>query len=366
MILSRLHIIVAMSTPVATMALGGGSLVRRSPRESLIIDLSTPDDKARVEESKTPPLSPQGYRSRRPSWPLLAFGVLCLCMACKLYYDSTLDEFRKRPMMVQLLTGHNVTKLSLQDTPNHFIRHRQNHYWVDHGVVDRMDDDKSKLQEGCVPLGKWQDDIHSTCLVFHEMEMNDDYAGETTNTRLVAHGAYRDVWRLLDYNGTALALKTLRYSKDRDFDRWMESKHRQDAVAMEQLSKSPHILNIHGSCSNSAIVEYTEDGDLHGIFEKRPTKEELIKIAHNVASAVADAHHVDYKGRATIAHADIKPDQFLLIHGRYKLNDFNRAKFLSWDMERQEHCGFVFEYKNEPVRVLCSCSFHMRVSLCEI
>ena len=43
---------------------------------------------------------------------------------------------------------------------------------------------------------------------------------------------------------------------------------------------------------------------------------------------MADTHNVDKEGKATIAHTDIGPDQFIMIDGRYKLNDFNRARFL--------------------------------------
>jgi serine/threonine protein kinase len=74
-----------------------------------------------------------------------------------------------------------------------------------------------------------------------------------------------------------------------------------------------------------------------------PSKEELLKVAHDVACGVRDAHNFDHRERATIAHCDLSPDQFLLVDGVYKLNDFNRAKFLSWDPERDEQCGFTFE-----------------------
>jgi hypothetical protein len=67
----------------------------------------------------------------------------------------------------------------------------------------------------------------------------------------------------------------------------------------------------------------------------------LLIIAHDVAASIADAHHYDRKGRATIAHTDIKPNQFINIDGKYQLSDFNRCRFLTWDPKREEHCGFT-------------------------
>jgi hypothetical protein len=59
-----------------------------------------------------------------------------------------------------------------------------------------------------------------------------------------------------------------------------------------------------------------------------------------VARAVADAHHFDSKGRATIVHRDIKVNQFILINGMYRLNDFNLAHLMRWNREKDEYCEF--------------------------
>ena len=69
-------------------------------------------------------------------------------------------------------------------------------------------------------------------------------------------------------------------------------------------------------------------------------KYDRLRIAAQVAKGIADAHFVDEKGRATIAHTDITGGQFIYINGIFKLNDFNRARFLRWNEEKQEPCGF--------------------------
>jgi serine/threonine protein kinase len=56
--------------------------------------------------------------------------------------------------------------------------------------------------------------------------------------------------------------------------------------------------------------------------------------------SIHDAHHFDDRGRATMAHTDIKPDQFLYQDGYYRLTDFNRVRFLSWNEEDNTECGF--------------------------
>jgi hypothetical protein len=51
-------------------------------------------------------------------------------------------------------------------------------------------------------------------------------------------------------------------------------------------------------------------------------------------------HNIDKEGRASIAHTDISPSQFIQIDGIYKLNDFNRARFLRWNNETDKACPY--------------------------
>ena len=99
------------------------------------------------------------------------------------------------------------------------------------------------------------------------------------------------------------------------------------------MSNSPYIMNIYGYCMNLIIMDYSYKCSLYHIFDSEPSKEELLKVAHDVACGVCDAHHFDERDIATVVHADISLDQFLMVDGVYKLNDFNRGKFLLWDLE---------------------------------
>ena len=63
-------------------------------------------------------------------------------------------------------------------------------------------------------------------------------------------------------------------------------------------------------------------------------------IAAQAAMGVAAIHNVDKEGQASIAHTDIAPGQFIRINGMYKLNDFNRARFIQWSPYQNLTCGY--------------------------
>ena len=353
---SRSHNHERFPPPKSLTMIGGGGLVRRATTHRSVVqqqECILPKD----HDSKAPSVKKGlGRILRVYAWLgvnsrtclLVCLVATCLVVSCRAanrILHALLDKygkppssgFRQRPIMLHM-DGENVTRLNhFVENPTHLVTDRRNHYWLDHGAT--WYDSLSKRREGCVPMGEWQDSHHPSCLLFHELDLNNFMRGGEEQLRLVHAGYYREVWMSRDTDGTKLALKTLRYKGGRDFDPRGIDKHRRDAVAMEQLSSSPHIVDIYGHCMNSALVEYAEQG-LDDLFdESKPSKKERLKIAHDVSTALADAHNMDSKGRATIAHTDIKPDQFLLINGTYKLNDFNRAHFLSWDTERNEHCG---------------------------
>jgi hypothetical protein len=241
-------------------------------------------------------------------------------------------------LMVQMLADKTVVRLELQWELE--PTGRKNKFWRDHGVENYKE--RSRPKEGCVPLGDWQEGQHPTCNMFHAISLNELVHPEGYElTRLVNNGAYRDVWGIREFDGTRRVLKTLRYVENREFDQRNFDRHRRDAVAAEQLSASPYIVDIFGYCANSAFYDYAPDGDLYGVRDSKPSKNDLLVIAHDVAASIADAHHYDSKGRATIAHTDIKPNQFIHIDGKYQLSDFNRCRFLTWDPELEEHCGFT-------------------------
>merc|ERR1712029_174472 len=59
-----------------------------------------------------------------------------------------------------------------------------------------------------------------------------------------------------------------------------------------------------------------------------------------MGSGIADMHDVESDGIASIAHTDITPSQFIFINGRWKMNDFNRCRFMRVRKEDGSPCGF--------------------------
>jgi serine/threonine protein kinase len=155
-------------------------------------------------------------------------------------------------------------------------------------------------------------------------------------------GGFRTAWRITEYDGTLRVLKTLKYIQRRHFDLDNLERHRRDAIATEQLTASSYIADIYGHCAQSALVDYSDKVSMYHIFKHQDdlyTHDELFQIAFDAVAAVADTHHFNKDNRATIVHHDIKPNQWIYLDGMYKLNDFNVAKFLSWNTEKNQHCG---------------------------
>lgn len=55
---------------------------------------------------------------------------------------------------------------------------------------------------------------------------------------------------------------------------------------------------------------------------------------------LAAVHNCDKEGRPSIAHTDISPGQFVRVGNIFKLNDFNRARFLRTNVSDGAICGF--------------------------
>jgi hypothetical protein len=144
---------------------------------------------------------------------------------------------------------------------------------------------REPLDDGkCHARHEWQRGAFPVCNILHEyflgqssQDLRRNYGeGEEIVTHL-ANGYWRDVWllskaltdftpsfdndtSLLSYREEKTVLKTLRYEHDftdRNYDR-----HRKDALSSERLSKSPNVVDIFAYCSDSAVFEYGEGGDI--------------------------------------------------------------------------------------------------------
>lgn len=238
------------------------------------------------------------------------FGMLSLLLKtfCLLQYtetDSLLafnaslprgDGFVQRPRVLEIMTTDLLNSSRPTSRPCFRPQNRTNAFWLDNNKPNRKYRRYPPRDKGCIPLGTWQDEVHLSCLDFHEIDM--------PGTTFVAHGYHRDTWLFHEYDGTKRALKMLRVlNKDYSYsyDYVNTDFHRKDAVAALQLSSSPYIANIYSYCSSSAVQDFA-NGHLWDIFsdpsnggpDKPPTKDELFKYAHDAAMGLVAFHHVSY------------------------------------------------------------------------
>ena len=116
---------------------------------------------------------------------------------------------------------------------------------------------------------------------------------------------------------------------------------------MERLTGSTYIMDIYGFCGNSGFFEFADGGSLEDVIWQKHVKDawtssEKVIVAQQVASGIAEMHNFVQEGRPSMAHTDITTSQFVYVSegGIYKLNDFNRCRFLSWNEEKNETCGY--------------------------
>jgi serine/threonine protein kinase len=250
-----------------------------------------------------------------------------------------------------------------------------------------------EMVEGCDSMYEWQEHSFPTCNSLHEagladlmmdgvprqlrpkegaatatgLASSDDVDDPEPRVRMVNNGYWRDVWLVEEWtedSGSAeRVVKTIRYQHDfvqRNYER-----HRRDSVAMERLTGSPYVVDIYGFCANSGLFEFSQGGDIMNAvlprkkdnpragYKPKRTKEdgeltslEKLTLASQVSLGIKDLHNYIEEGRPSIAHTDITPTQFVEVGGFYKLNDFNRARFLAVNTETKETCPY--EVGNNP------------------
>lgn len=286
---------------------------------------------------------------------LVVLNLLETTRKCQISIVTLLNKEKlptqHHPLMIQMLEKSTAaTPLDLHWTLTHKHPKRKNKGWINGGVSEHKPLSQ-EVDQRCIPMEAWAKDYHPSCSTIHEIGMDMrhlvDPSGLDTS-RVVGNGSNRDVWAVREYDGTQRVLKTVQLSKKFN-DTNLFDRNRRDAIASEQLSTSPYVMSIYSHCGYSALYDFSNGGELSDVHESNPTKDDLLRIAHDVATSVANAHLVDKQGRATIAHADIKPAQFLKVNGRYMLNDFNRCRFLFWNPVENRPCGFKVKSNGKGV-----------------
>lgn len=212
-------------------------------------------------------------------------------------------------------------------------------------------------QGECVPMQDWQTTFHPSCNGVHEIGLAD--LGEDNGDNAILFGTkgyWRNAWKVDLIGGRneirdkdTVVLKTLKIRHR--FEEAHFEHDRIDAVAMERLTASPHVINVFGFCGHSVVSEYADGkrlGELADKSRKKPL--ERLKIARDIAAGLADVHGIDGDGNATFVHLDINPANVVSVGGTLKLNDFNIGIARRWNTTSNTPCGFPAQYPNPQWR----------------
>ena len=232
---------------------------------------------------------------------------------------------------------------------------------LDSNDVDMSDRDTGQPKENgeCAPTKDWQTSYYPSCNTMHELDLvhqtNPNIAGGIL--LFGTNGHWRNAWKV-DYScsndgitqhcNETVVLKTLKL--EHNFEDASYENSRIDAMAMERLTSSPHVINIFGACGNSVITEYA-DGERVGSLADKMKKTPLarLKIARDIASGLADVHSIDGDEEATFVHRDVNMANVVSIGGTLKLNDFNVGVILQRNETSGKMCGFPAKYPNPQV-----------------
>jgi hypothetical protein len=82
-------------------------------------------------------------------------------------------------------------------------------------------------------------------------------------------------------------VKTLKYHH-RFEDMYFEN-NRVDAVAMERLSSSKHVMDVYSYCGNSVFMEFA-GGPKFSVFADKSRGAAKLRLARDIAEGIADVH----------------------------------------------------------------------------
>jgi hypothetical protein len=240
--------------------------------------------------------------------------------------------------------------------------------------------------EQCTPMVPWQTHFYPVCNSMHELDLrvvdsntnednevndNDDHIRISL---LSMKGSWRSVWTVLGggeplenrlplryrlhhnitVNNTKAGsipqavLKMLKFTS-REFDHESFQYHQVDAMAMERLTASPHIVDSYGFCGQSVLTEWAPISARDRVKHQLTSAERLF-MGRELAQALADVHSIDYKNgidNATLTHNDLNMANVVVsLDGRLKLNDFNIGVLMRWNASQSQPCGYPARFHN--------------------
>ena len=288
----------------------------------------------------------------------------------KIYYPSKPSDNAKgktiHPRTIMLDPAVKQVSRKIEIYPADFTDNTQFYGLLDSDDerLNRMEIREPYSKDECVPMQEWQTAYQPSCNGMHELALQT--LGESSKnignpegmdaTLFGTKGFWRYAWKLVigrhdekSAKEDTIVFKNLKY--EHNFEDAHFEHDRVDAVAMERLTSSPHVINIFGFCGHSVLTEYADGkrvGQLADKAKKVPLKR--IEIARDIANGLADVHGIDGDGNTTFVHLDVNPANVVSVNGTLKLNDFNIGIIRQWNTTSNEPCGFPAQYPNPQWR----------------
>lgn len=212
-------------------------------------------------------------------------------------------------------------------------------------------------------------EVHSMGLISESLKSLADETSNSPNHKshleLLGTGGYNSVWKHQSYSNERVIMKMHKPSREfteTDFDR-----NRRDVLISGKVGRPPdqydnNVLPVYQYCGFTLVVPLastTLDEYVRKYFTSHNNQlmnaTEMFLLAYQAARGLYQSHlYLD--GKATTAHSDVKPSQFLLYEPPsndmtklfsqasttiplLQINDFNRCRFLQRD-KNNETCPF--------------------------
>ena len=223
----------------------------------------------------------------------------------------------------------------------------------------------------CILNQSWENHLYPNCNTLHELDMPAKTL--TEEFYYVASGGSNDVFHVFNTDDQDLVLKKFSPGRrhhagiphTKEYFNFHYDIVRRDALVMERLTKSPHVLPLHGHCGFAVVVPWADGGTFGNALEninsegdtswRNMSSVERLKYAMDAAKGLADVHDID------VVHGDLTVNQYLVGNGTLQLGDFNRGILLRKNStdSNNSFCTFVElqpfatmsapeVYKNEP------------------
>jgi len=192
-----------------------------------------------------------------------------------------------------------------------------------------------EFDKECIAMGSWQESSFPNCNQIYELGLLHKLF--TDQFQYVASGGWNDVFQVLDTLlglDPSLAMKIL--SPKRGIKEGLADKYkirnyervRQDAIILERLSSSKHVMDIVGYCGAVIISPFADGGTMdEKIIKLLREKASMgkLKLMVDAAKGLAD---IQSDAIPSIVHGDLTSKQYMFVNGVLQLGDFNQAILL--------------------------------------